>query len=225
MKRTEIVIDMLEEALPITIRDDYFIIEDWGSKYGEDICIEYFGEVTPEIILKNLDDAVSNFDIDEYVDLWAESKGKRGVPETYSALLHAGEEYLEMITSWRDSAKDILDNVILKMQYQYRDGANYKQWNTVYTKGFLSDSQINEIIDCLDNNEYFIPSMIELPENRFSEYDPELDHIWFELTKDDFSYEKYQNQKIICTSSELLKKFKEAKIIGWHVTIDGITIF
>lgn len=217
-KRTEDLLAMLEEALPLRMYDDYFIIEDWGHNYGEDIVIETsFDSLTPELILKTLEEVVENFDIDEYVDLWAESRGMGGVPQRYSDLIHAGEEYLDMIKSWRDEAKDVLGNVMLRIDYLYRDAANFKQWNTAFTKGYLSEEQINQILSTLDENLYFIPSMVGLPENRISgEPDYELDHIWFELEKTGFSYEKPANQIITCSSAELLDEFKKASNEGWH---------
>lgn len=219
MNRKEKVLALLEmqENLPIRIKGDYFIIEDWGAVYGEDIIIEAQAEhITPEFILKILDENVENFDLDEYVDLWAESRGKRGVPEKYSDIIQAGEEYHAMITSWRDVVKEFLDNVILKIEYLYRDAGNYKQWNTAYTKGYLTEYEIRELIESLDFGEYFIPEMVGLPEVKFDSIDPELDHMWFELNKNDITYEKPQDQRVAYTSKELLARFKEASRKGWY---------
>ena len=219
MNRKEKVLALLEmqENLPIKIKGDYFIIEDWGTVYGEDIIIEMqFEHIAPELIFKTLDDAVEKFDIDEYVDLWAESRGKRGVPGKYSDIIHAGEEYHTMITSWRDVMKEFLDNVILKIEYLYRDAGNYKQWNTAYTKGYLTEYEIRELIESLDFGEYFIPEMVGLPEIKFDSIDPELDHMWFELNKKDITYEKPQDQPVIYSSKELLARFNEASRKGWY---------
>jgi hypothetical protein len=75
-------------------------IETWSDS-GEDICIEGFYDT--EEFLEELDSKVREFDIDEYVDLFSECRGKNGVPSTYEGLIKAGNEYFELIDNLNDS--------------------------------------------------------------------------------------------------------------------------
>lgn len=74
-----------------------------------------------------------------------------------------------------------------QIEYLYRDADNYKNWNHVIVTGTLTDAQIEEIISCCDCNEYFIPSQVGLPEERFEKWDEDADHCWFSLEADSFS--------------------------------------
>ena len=70
--------------------------------------------------------------------------------------------------------------------YLYRDSDNYKVHNMCVIHGELTDSQIDQILECCDMGEYFIPSQVGLPERKFDEFDLERDHCWFELNRDGF---------------------------------------
>ena len=75
-----------------------------------------------------------------------------------------------------------------KIHYLYRDADNYKVHNSCVIKGVLTPEQINVILSCCDAGEYFIPNQVGLPERKFEKIDPQVDHCWFELTRDDFEY-------------------------------------
>lgn len=67
-----------------------------------------------------------------------------------------------------------------KISYLYRDASNYKIQNECIVRGLLTDAQIKAILDCCEAGD-FIPSQVGLPERRFSRFDPQEDHCWFEL--------------------------------------------
>lgn len=75
-----------------------------------------------------------------------------------------------------------------KIHYLYRDADNYKVHNSCVIKGVLTPEQINVILSCCDAGEYFIPNQVGLPERKFEKFDPQVDHCWFELNRDDFEY-------------------------------------
>lgn len=50
------------------------------------------------------------------------------------------------------------------ISYLYRDACNYKIHNEVIINGVLTSAQIDSIMDCLLDGEYFIPSQVGLPE-------------------------------------------------------------
>ena len=73
-----------------------------------------------------------------------------------------------------------------KIEYLYRDADNYKVHNMCVVYGEVTDQQKEVIINSLEEGEYFIPAKVGLPERRFENYDPEVDHKWFELCTDSF---------------------------------------
>ena len=73
-----------------------------------------------------------------------------------------------------------------RISYLYRDADNYKVHNVCVINGELTDDQIDQILECCDMGEYFIPSQVGLPERKFEEIDSERDHCWFELNRDGF---------------------------------------
>jgi|LSQX01.1.fsa_nt_gb hypothetical protein len=101
----------------------------------------------------------------------------------------------------------------MEIEYLYRDQHNYKTWNTVIVNGELSEKQIDEIISCLDERLYFIPSKVGLPENKFGEI-TEADHPWFELEKDGFT-KTTEKPTVDITAQELYKRFLANKG-SWH---------
>lgn len=73
------------------------------------------------------------------------------------------------------------------IEYLYRDADNYKVPNVCVVQGEVTEQQIETIINSLDEGAYFIPSKVGLPEKRFADFDPEVDHKWFELGMYGFS--------------------------------------
>ena len=117
-----------------------------------------------------------------------------------------------------DSLKELMDRWKLtatpkhfntRFEYLYRDASNYKKKNIVVLKGTLSRAQIKRIINACDGGEFFIPSQVGLPENRFPEIN-EDDHCWFELDQDSFSKTEQEPTESI-TAEELYRKFITVK--------------
>ena len=96
-----------------------------------------------------------------------------------------------------------------RISYLYRDASNYKQHNEVVIPGTFSQKQIEVIISCLDEKEYFIPRQIGFPERRFGSI-TEDDHCWFELCADGFEATD-AGVTIYMMPDEVVKKFLEAK--------------
>lgn len=97
-----------------------------------------------------------------------------------------------------------------KINYLYRDASNYKVRNSCVINGVLSKDQMKTILSCLHEGEYFIPSLVGLPEVKFDEYDPEDDHEWFELSE--FSFEiSRARADISLTTQDLVAAFIKCK--------------
>lgn len=97
-----------------------------------------------------------------------------------------------------------------KLNYLYRDAANYKTWNAVVFQGEITEEQIETIMSCLDSGEYFIPEQVGLPADRGGELDMEYDHCWFELDSSSFDTTEAP-PTIDMTIEELVSAFQKAK--------------
>ena len=96
-----------------------------------------------------------------------------------------------------------------KISFLYRDGSNYKSYNSVIVAGTFTDDEINQILDCLDSGDYFIPEQIGFPVERFGSI-TEDDHCWCELTAYDFETTD-DEPTLEMSADEVLKAFLAAK--------------
>ncbi len=94
--------------------------------------------------------------------------------------------------------------------YQYRDAANYKEFDTVIICGQLS---LNDIEEYLFDKEFFIPSEIGLkdlqPENLNQD-----DHIWHEILE--ISHTKKQ-PTVDITAEKVISNFRKASLEEWNI--------
>ena len=97
-----------------------------------------------------------------------------------------------------------------QIRYLYRDASNYKVENECVVAGTFTQEQIAQILDCCDLGEYFIPTQVGLPEQRFDRYDPEEDHCWFELSEDGFE-ETAKPATVGISAQQLVESFAAAK--------------
>lgn len=98
------------------------------------------------------------------------------------------------------------------IEYMYMDASNYKRWMAVVVKGEISPEQIQTVMSCLEDGEFFVPEQVGLPADRFEEYgwDEDDDHPWFELGESDFSPTE-NPETVDITVDELVGKFISAK--------------
>ena len=97
-----------------------------------------------------------------------------------------------------------------QIRYLYRDASNYRVENECVVTGTFTQEQIAQIMDCCDLGEYFIPTQVGLPEQRFDRYDPEEDHCWFELSEDGFE-ETARPATVGISAEQLVENFAAAK--------------
>lgn len=95
-----------------------------------------------------------------------------------------------------------------RINYLYRDANNYKVNNSVIIPGTFTHEQIMQIIESLDEGLYFQPNLVGLPEKRFKNYDPEVDHPWFELEESGFS-ETAEGATLCISPEELVRRFTD----------------
>jgi hypothetical protein len=95
--------------------------------------------------------------------------------------------------------------------YQYKDAANYKEFNTVVISGLLSLKDIDEY---LYDKEFFIPSEIGLkdlqPKNLCSDY-----HIWHEIL--DVSHTNEEATVVNITAEKVISNFRRASLEEWNI--------
>lgn len=92
----ENLIKILEKnGWEVTLFDSYIEIEQW-SDLGEDLVEEIECKNTEEFI-EEFENIVENFDIDEHVELYMNSRGKHGVPDcTVQELLDDAKEIKQL---------------------------------------------------------------------------------------------------------------------------------
>lgn len=105
-----------------------------------------------------------------------------------------------------------------KIYYLYRDGGNNKIHNECVVAGTFTEGQKQTILDSLDEGEYFIPSVVGLPERKFGdeeyETDEELDHSWFEFDGAD-PFEETNEVPTVDVSAEALVAAFECHAGAW----------
>lgn len=81
----------------------------------------------------------------------------------------------------------------LKFEYLYRDAGNYKQFGFVILRNptQISPEMAKDIIKHqLIDGEFFNPEKVRVPRLKNYEFDPELDHEWYEFEKFSLTIEK-----------------------------------
>lgn len=95
-----------------------------------------------------------------------------------------------------------------RIEYLYRDAANWKQGNACIIKGTIDKAGVDTIMASLDEGEYFIPQAVGLPETRFGTWS-EDDHSYFELDKTGFSLTN-EEPTVDVDAETLVARFKAA---------------
>lgn len=111
-------------------------------------------------------------------------------------------------------------NLRTQIEYLYRDADNYKQGNCCVIDGILTTAQQQEIIDCLEDGEYFIPRLVGLPEKKFEE-ETEADHPYFEMNMCAFSLTPL-DATVDITAEELVERFRRCKN-KWEIGADIVS--
>lgn len=81
----------------------------------------------------------------------------------------------------------------LKFEYLYRDAGNYKQFGFMVLENptqIKPDAARDFIRPYLIDGEFFYPDKVQVPRIEIYEYDPEIDHHWYEFEKFSLTNEK-----------------------------------
>lgn len=95
----------------------------------------------------------------------------------------------------------------LKFEYLYRDAGNYKQFGCVVLKNptqIRPDTAKEIIKPYLIDGEFFYPDKVQVPRLENHDFDPEMDHDWYEFEKFSTTNEKSTEP---FTAQEFLDRF------------------
>lgn len=109
-----------------------------------------------------------------------------------------------------------------RIHYLYTDAANYKTTNQAVIPGEITPEQQAQIFRSLDEEKFFIPRAIGLPEDR-GPYQPdhELDHCWFSMEQS-FAEPTDNAPTVNITGAELAAKFAAIGPDGWDAYVTEI---
>ena len=91
-----------------SIKRNYALIEFWTDTAGQDIPTEIEYDGTPEDFVKQFTQAADNYDVDEEVEIYADMRGKRGVPNTIRELLDDCEEAKQTLTDIAEALQEAI---------------------------------------------------------------------------------------------------------------------
>lgn len=95
------------------------------------------------------------------------------------------------------------------IEFVYRDGSNYKQFQKAVVKGYATKEDIDEIFSSLEDGERFVPEQVGLAAERFSEW-TEDDMMWCELYEDG-NFRPTKQTPMGLSIPELVENFRKAK--------------
>lgn len=124
-------------------------------------------------------------------------------------------EYIQLEANTLLNSVKILNQQLqenTRIKYLYRDSQNFKEYYETVIPGKITKKDIDTIISCLKDGEYFIPNQIGLPGEPGIENYPlsSYDSCYFELSKDSFSFTQLQPE-IDITIPQLITNFLNAK--------------
>ena len=124
-ERIEEVLDDMELKYDTSYcnSDTSAIIEFWTDTAGQDIPTEFDYDGTPEGFVKEFTKRAENYDVDEEVELYANMRGKNGVPDTIRELLDDCQE-----------AKDTLMEIAMKLQTALKNEDDIKTYQVTWTQ-------------------------------------------------------------------------------------------
>ena len=153
MKRITDCLDKL--GISYKIGDREALIEFWTDTAGQDIPTEFVYDGTPEDFVSEFKLAAENYDVDEEVEIFAQSRGKNGIPSSIKILLEdmqeAKDTLMDLAVKLEGAlrGKDI-DECITSRQMNKNEFMQYIDEN--YSCGGGAKRLIKNILDYVDEN-------------------------------------------------------------------------
>ena len=160
-------------------------------------------ELMKELIFKRAEKELKEM---SFLRMRTSSIAEHAYAGLHSIMKEAGilEEFEKRIAKSKE-----IPSLNTKISYLYRDASNYKRHHEIIVSGMLTQKDIAEILDALNEGEYFIPEQIGFPAERFSDT-TEDDHCWMELEKDSFEFTFFK-PTIDMSAKEVVEQFRKAK--------------
>ena len=99
------------------------------------------------------------------------------------------------------------------IEFPYRDASNYKIWTECIIKGEFTKDHQERIRAAVDFEGFYIPEIVGLPCNRFSE-ETNDDHPWIAF-EDTIFTETDSEPTIDLTVEDLVSRFQAVGTNGW----------
>lgn len=77
------------------------------SNAGEDVVETVFYNGTSKNFIRAFREMADDFDADEHAEMWIESRGKRGVPDSIRALINDADNIKEFLSKVADELENI----------------------------------------------------------------------------------------------------------------------
>lgn len=144
-------------------------------------------------------------------EIWDDDKedGTSGILKLCDQLADKIYAYLNSECISEAQNADIDSSKNTKIHYLYRDASNYKKPNSIVVPGRYTEEQIQTIISCLNEGQWFVPHKVGFPEEKFED-ETEADHPWFELYACDFD-ETSESPQLEKNPDEIVQLFLQAK--------------
>lgn len=112
MKLNKKIIKIMEDEgwkiYDITKQDDEYYVEiENYSPEGEDIVETVWFDGTNKGFIEGVRKSAESFDADEHAELWIDSRGKNGVPNTIRELLDDADAIKDMLIDIADKLEEI----------------------------------------------------------------------------------------------------------------------
>ncbi len=91
-KKIEEILEEKGVKYEIRPEEGYGLVEFWTDTAGQDIPTEFNFDGTPEGFIKEFVESAESYDVDNEVELFANMRGKQGVPDTIRELLDDCQE-------------------------------------------------------------------------------------------------------------------------------------
>lgn len=148
-----------EMGVGIKDYDNSVMVEFWTDTAGQDIIVEFDYDGTPEDFIEEFNYKADAYDVDEEVELYINSLGKRGVPSTVRVLVEDCEEAKETLMEIADRL-----NKVYNLNRVAKVADNFISWlidHDHFDADYVHDDR-EDIINDLQNTKIVAPKLYNL---------------------------------------------------------------
>ena len=158
MERVEYVLEKIGIKYDYHKNDDgtwYGLVEFWTDVAGQDIPIEFEFDGTAESFVEEFSRVAEMYDVDEEVELYANSRGKNGVPSTIRELLDDCQEAKDTLMKIMNELKEIctvfdFDKMFITDQEKMYDFKKLSRKEFLELYSYLTEEEYDETARYVD---------------------------------------------------------------------------